>query len=134
MKISATIDTGDDGHELVVATEGRRQTLPVPAKPGGGSAVNGGELLFAALATCFCNDVYREAKKRGTTVHRVHIEVEGEFGGEGEPARNVVYRATVQAEASPEEVEELIRHTDSVAEIQNTLRQGVNVVLAHEPS
>jgi organic hydroperoxide reductase OsmC/OhrA len=64
MKISATIDTGDDGHDLVVATERRRQTLPVPAKTGGGSAVNGGELLFAALATCFCNDVYREAKKR----------------------------------------------------------------------
>jgi hypothetical protein len=43
----------------------------------------------------------------------------------------VGYRVTVQAEASPEEVEDLIRHTDSVAEIQNMLRQGVNVVLAH---
>ena len=31
--------------------------------PGRGSAVNGGEFLVLALATCYCNDLYREAER-----------------------------------------------------------------------
>jgi uncharacterized OsmC-like protein len=87
-----------------------------------GSLANGGELLFLALATCYCNDVYREAAKRGIAVERVEVEVEGEFGGVGEPARNVTYHARVTARASEANIQELMAHTDRVAEIQNTLR------------
>lgn len=78
--------------------------------------------MFLALATCYCNDIYREAAKRGLRVEQVEVEVEGNFGAEGEPAKNVTYRAKVTAQASEAEIRELMSHTDRVAEIQNTLR------------
>lgn len=87
-------------------------------------------MLFLALATCYCNDIYREAGKRGLAVEQVEVNVEGEFGAEGEPARNVTYRAKVVAQASESEIRDLIRHTDTVAEIQNTLRVLTPVTLA----
>jgi uncharacterized OsmC-like protein len=67
-----------------------------------GSSANGDELLFLALATCYCNDIYREARKRGIEVERVQVEVTGEFGGEGEPAREIRYNASVDAKAPRE--------------------------------
>ena len=112
-------------------TEGSEKSLAIPPKvDGSGSSVNGGELLFLALATCYCNDIYREARKRGIEIERVKVEVTGEFGGEGEGARNIGYHASVDARAPEREVLELMRYTDTVAEIQNTLRQGSDVVLA----
>jgi uncharacterized OsmC-like protein len=87
-------------------------------------------LLFLALATCYCNDIYREAAKRGLRVESVEVEVEGDFGAEGEPAQNVTYRAKVAAQASEGEIRELMSHTDRVAEIQNTLRVGTPVTLS----
>jgi uncharacterized OsmC-like protein len=59
--------------------------------------VNGGELLFLALATCHCNDIYREAAKRGIQIDEVDVTVEGEFGAEGECAKQIVYRPRVKA-------------------------------------
>jgi uncharacterized OsmC-like protein len=103
----------------------------VPPKPTGfGSSANGGELLFLALATCYCNDIYREAAKGGISVERVEVEVEGDFGAEGTSAKNVSYRAQVAAKASPEEIRALMNHTDQVVEIQNTLRVGTPVTLS----
>jgi organic hydroperoxide reductase OsmC/OhrA len=111
-------------------TGAREHSLTIPSNAAGlGSGTNGGELLFLALATCYCNDIYREAGKRGIEVERVQVEVTGEFGSEGEGARNIRYSASVDARAPREEVLELMRHTDSVAEIHNTLRQASPVVL-----
>jgi uncharacterized OsmC-like protein len=42
-------------------------------------------LLFLALATCYCNDIFREAAKQGLKIDGVEVKVEGEFGAEGEP-------------------------------------------------
>ncbi len=56
--------------------------------------------------------------------------MEGDFGAEGEPARNVTYRAKVTAQAGAAEIQELMRQTDRVAEIQNTLRAGTPVTLS----
>ena len=58
------------------------------------------------------------------------MEVEGEFGAEGEPARNVSYRAKVTAQASEAQIRELLSHTDRVAEIHNTLRLETPVILS----
>ena len=93
-----------------------------PKSTGFGSNTNGGELLFLALATCYCNDIYREAAKREIKIKEVEVEVEGNFYEEGKPARNVTYRAKVIGEASKEALRELVKYTDKVAEIQNTLR------------
>jgi hypothetical protein len=64
-------------------------------------------------------------------VERVEVEVGGDFGAEGEPAKNVTYGAKVFAQASEEEIREMMRFTDTVAEIQNTLRVITPVTLSH---
>ncbi|WP_342117567.1 hypothetical protein [Pseudoduganella sp. OTU4001] len=65
MKIAATVRNSLNAHEAHVTTNGVTQSLPVPSKSTGkGSAVNGGKFLMLALATCYCNDVYREAERR----------------------------------------------------------------------
>lgn len=137
MKFSARVENSRGSHHVWLKSGDREHSLTIPPKQDGfGSSSNGGELLFLALATCYCNDIYREARKRGIDIQKVVVEVAGEFGGEGEPARKIFYRASVAAKARREQILDLMRHTDSVAEIQNTLRQSSPVVLsemdAHE--
>ena len=123
MKIRAKVENSRDNHQVTLQTNDTDHSLAIPPKTTGyGSSANGGELLFLALATCYCNDIYREAAKRNIPVDRVEVEVDGDFGAEGEPAKNVVYRARVAAQASDEEIQEMLRFVDTVAEIQNTLR------------
>ncbi|HEY9137603.1 MAG TPA: OsmC family protein [Terriglobus sp.] len=132
MVIAATVLNKNGHHQTSVRTGNNQQSLTIPAKfEGQGSAVNGGELLFLALATCYCNDIYREAKDRDIPIDSVQVEVSGNFGGRGEPAQNIQYKATIQSSAPREQVLELMRHTDTVAEIHNTLRRSTPVTL-HE--
>lgn len=130
MRIAARLRNDAQGHEVLIDTDGRTQPLAIARKTSGrGSAVNGGELLMLALATCYCNDIFREAAARGIEVESVEVEVESEFGAAGEPARSIGYRASVRANADPEAIRALMAHTDAVSEIQNTLRAGVAVRL-----
>ena len=131
MKINARVQNSEGQHQVTLRTNDNVHSLDIPPRSTGfGSSANGGELLFLAMATCYCNDVYREAAKRGLKVERVEVEVEGDFGAEGEPASNVTYRAKVAAQASEAEIRDLMRQTDRLAEIQNTLRAGTAVVLS----
>ena len=130
MKISARVENSHNHHHVTLATNDQTHTLDIPPKATGyGSSANGGELLFLALATCYGNDIYREAAARGIEVTAVEVEVSGDFGAPGEPARHITYRAKVTGRGSAAELEALARHTDSVAEIQNTLRAGAAVRL-----
>jgi organic hydroperoxide reductase OsmC/OhrA len=130
MKISARVQNSEGQHQITLQTNDHVHALTIPPRSTGfGSSANGGELLFLALATCYCNDVYREAAKRGISVEQVEVEVSGDFGAEGEPAKNVAYRARVIAQASEADIRELMNQTDRVAEIQNTLRAGTPVTL-----
>ena len=130
MRIGAQIHNQEGKHKVRLTTNDEAHSLTIaPKVTGFGSSTSGGELLFLALATCFCNDVYREAEKQGIPVQSVDVSVEGDFGEPGEPARNVVYRARVTARASQEEIRSLIQHTDQVTEIQNTLRSATPVIL-----
>lgn len=132
MRIFTRLENAQGQLQVQVRTNDSRQPLSLPAKPAGfGSAVNGGELLLTALAVCYCNDIYREAAKRGMRVERVEVEVDAEFGAEGEPAQNVVYRVKVAAHAGAGEIQALTAFTDQVAEIHNTLRVPTPVTLAH---
>ncbi|HEU4669186.1 MAG TPA: OsmC family protein [Dyella sp.] len=129
MQISAFVRSGGE-HEVQVSTGGTTQALTVPPKPDGhGSAVNGGEFLMLALATCYCNDLYREAQRLGIVLTRVEVEAHAEFAGVGLAARDIRYRARVESPASPEQIGDLIRQTDAVAEVHNTVRAGVPVTL-----
>ena len=133
MKISAQIKNRPGHHVATVRTNENEQQLSIPPKAAGaGSSVNGGELLFLALATCYCNDIYREAAKQGIEVEQVEVTVSGEFGGPGDPARNISYHAKLKAMADEQTILALLAHTDAVAEVQNTLRQGVDVKLIPE--
>lgn len=131
LRISAQVKSRKGDHEVNLETNDSNHSLDIaPKAEGFGSSVNGGELLFLALATCYCNDIYREAKKRGIKVHNVQVEVSGEFNeAGGSRAENVTYKAIVEAEADEDAILELMRYTDMVAQIQNTLRAGVRVTL-----
>ena len=132
MKISARIENHFNHHEVTVSTENNVKTIAIASRADGyGSSVNGGELLFLAMATCFCNDIYREAAKRKMQIDSVEVWVDGEFGSEGEPAKKVEYRTRVVAPAhTREEIESLIQYVDNIAEIHNTLRQGISLKLS----
>ena len=131
MKISARIHNHEGEHQVSLSTNGNVHSLSIaPKATGFGSSVNGGELLFLALATCYCNDIYREAAKRGIRVESVEVEVEGEFGSEGKSARDVRYHAKIAAQAGAEAIRALAAETDRVAEIQNSLRAAIPVTLS----
>jgi len=128
MLIEAHIENERQRHAIELRTDGSRHSIAVaPRSSGFGSSANGGELLCLALATCYCNDLYREAEKRNIAVVRVEVDAYAEFGAAGEPATRLRYRATVAARATESEIRELMVHTDRVAEIQSTLRKGTDV-------
>lgn len=129
MKFSARIQNKSGDRQIRLSVGEKEQSLTIAPRSGGGSGLTGGELLFLALATCYCNDIYREAAAQNIKVNGVEVEVEGDFEAPGRPASNIVYRAKVDADATEEQIRELMVHTDSVAEIQNTLRVGTPVRL-----
>lgn len=130
MKISAIIKSSFNQLQTSVQTNDASKELQIAPKPAGyGSSVNGGELLMLALATCYCNDIYREAAKRNINIKNVEVECHCDFGGEGEPGSNFKYKVNIESDASPSEIEYLVQQTDRVAEIHNTLRKGLEVTL-----
>ena len=132
MKISAHVLNSHKNHQVLLKSDSNEHSISIqPNSTGFGSSINGGEMLFLALATCYCNDIYREAAKREIKIKEVEVEVEGNFYEEGKPARNVTYRAKVIGKASKEDLKELVKYTDKVAEIQNTLRVETPVSLSN---
>ncbi|MCZ7543492.1 MAG: OsmC family protein [Anaerolineae bacterium] len=94
-----------------------------------GLGYNGGELLLLAIGACYCNDIFREAAKLDIAVKSVHIDVEGDWGGEPVRAQNVSFAVRVEADGDEAQIRALIEHTDRVAEIHNSLRHGTSVTL-----
>lgn len=134
MEISASVRNAGADHAVTVRTGDTVQPLCIPAKSAGrGSSVNGGELLMLALATCYCNDLYREAARLGIALHAVEVEATAHFPGVGLAASDIRYRARVSSPADPATLAELLRQTDAVAEVHNTVRSGLPVVLVDEP-
>ena len=128
MEISATLQNGRGAHRVSVSTAGSAQQVAIAPKDSGqGSAVNGGELLMLALATCYCNDLYREAAQLGIALDHVEVEARADFDGVGMAARNVRYRARIESPAPAARIEALLDRTDAVAEVHNTLRAGAAV-------
>lgn len=127
MQISARLRNAPGTHTVNVTTAGQAKSLPIAGRPGGGSAVNGGEFLMLALATCYCNDLYREAARLQIELTEVEVEASAEFDGVGLAARDIAYRARITSPAAADRIEQLLRETDAVAEVHNTLRAGVAV-------
>jgi organic hydroperoxide reductase OsmC/OhrA len=130
VRIEASVRNSGSSHEATVRTDGNTRSLCIPAKAsGGGSAVNGGEFLMLALATCYCNDLYREAQRLGIAIEAIQVEATAEFVARGLSATNVTYKAKVKSSEPKERIDKLLLETDAVAEIHNTLRQQVPVQL-----
>jgi organic hydroperoxide reductase OsmC/OhrA len=131
MIITSAIRNSRNRNDIVVSTSGIEKRISIPAKAeGSGSSVNGGELLFLSLATCFCNDIYREAAKRKMNIVSVDVRVSGEFGKEGESGSNITYQVKIDApDHRQKEIDDLISHVDKIAEIHNTVRRGVEIKL-----
>lgn len=131
MQVSATIKSNIHQLQTAVETNGSTKEITIAPKATGlGSSVNGAELLLLSLATCFCNDIYREAEKRKISVSSVEVIVNAVFGAEGEPGSGFTYKTNIVADASAAEIDNLITETDKVAEIHNTLRKGIRITLA----
>ena len=130
MKILASLYSIRGDHQVKVESKGISKVLNIESGINGlGSSINGGEFLFLAIATCFCNDLYREAGKIGIEIDKVEVEVTGDFNAEGAAGSNIQYKVKLEGKASDEELNRLIIITDRVTEIQNTLRKGVEVTL-----
>jgi organic hydroperoxide reductase OsmC/OhrA len=133
MEISATVTSSASAHVSTVRTGAVSQALAVPAKATGfGSAVNGGEFLMLALATCYCNDLYREAARLRIPIKGIEVEATAEFPGVGLAATNIRYRAVVKSSANAAAIAQLLRETDAVAEVHNTVRAGIPVELLRQ--
>lgn len=130
MNISAIIENASGKNDITVETNGNQKSIHIPVKENAqGSSVNGGELLFLALATCFSNDLYREASRRQLILNSVTVRVTGNFGKEGEAASNIKYDVDIKSDHPKEVISRLILDVDKVAEVHNTLRQGIPVHL-----
>jgi len=130
MKISASIKSNFNHHDIVVQTDDIAKEMNIsPQSNGFGSSVSGTELLLLSLATCFCNDLYREAANRHLLISGVEVIFSGEFGTEGEADTNFTYTAYVNSDAPSWKIGELIKYTDQIAEVHNILRKGVSITL-----
>ena len=128
MDIKAVVWNSREGHSVAVSTGETTQSLEVPARRGGvGSGVNGGEFLLLALATCYCNDLYREASRLGLQLDGVEVEATAKFEDVGLAASDIRYRARINSPEPAAAIEALLEATDAVAEVHNTLRAGVPV-------
>lgn len=128
VEIRALADTS-----LAVGFSGSRTVTIDRTKEAGGMGLgfNGGELLLLAVGGCYSNDLFREAAKRGINVRGVQVTVSADWGGDPVRAQNVTYSVRIEAEAPQEVIQKLIRHTDQVAEIHNSLRYGTEVTLVN---
>ena len=117
-------------HKIELNAGANDHSVEILSQPSGfGSSVSGGELLFLALATCYCNDLYRESSKFGVAVQGVEVEVFGDFQGPGLPTERIQYRVKVFSSSSVEEVQLLLKHVDEIAEIQQTVRRMTPVTM-----
>ncbi len=96
---------------------------------GGGLGFNGAQLLYLAIAGCVSNDLFREAQKKGIKLTHAKISVRGDFTGDPCVSTEIAYDIEIDGEASREQLEELVRHVDRIAEIPNSLRLGTAVRL-----
>ncbi len=100
MQITAKVVSSSGTYEANVSTGESSQRLTIaPKSDGRGSSVNGGEFLMLALATCYCNDLDREAQRLGVSIESSEVEASAEFLGIGLAATNITYRAHIRSTA-----------------------------------
>ncbi len=130
MNIIARLNNHSNIHSVTVETNGVMRELSIPVKRIGFRL--GGErwwLLCLALATYFCNDLYREALKKGLRSGTLELRLRLSLARLEHPDIISGIQLKWKEMLHPKKIEALIRYTDTVSEIQNTLRHGASVVL-----
>ena len=120
-----------DGGPTAVASSGPFALVTDRPAAGGGRGLgfNGGQLLYAAIAGCYSNDLYREAAALGIELTRVAISVDGDFPKRGEPSTPITVDLEVEGDAPEECLRELVKLVDRIAEIPNSIRGTTPVEL-----
>jgi len=113
-----------DGGPTAVLSSGPFTVLADrPAAAGGrGLGFSGGQLLYASIAACVSNDLYREAATLGIHLTRVAVTVDGDFPARGEPSSRITVDVELEGDASEARLDELLAIVDRVAEIPNSIR------------
>ena len=111
-------------------TNGLSLVADRPSAAGGrGLGFSGGQLLYLSIAACVSNDLYREAGTMGIPLRRVSVEVDGDFPSRGSASTPIDVAVTIDADAPDAVVDQLLAEVDRVAEIPNSLRGTVPVVI-----
>jgi hypothetical protein len=92
------------------------------------SGFDGAEPL--EIGGCSGNDIFREAGKRGILVRNVQAKVRSDWSGEPVRAQNVSFDEAVEADASQQDILDLIDRTDPVAEVPKLIVLRTRVKLA----
>lgn len=131
MRCTARLRNNPDRLGIEVSAAAHSASLSIEPKQGGrGSSVSGGEMLMAALAICYCNDVYREAARLQIELSEVEVECAAEFPAEGAPAGGISYSVRMAGNASESRLREVAALADERAEVHNTVRTSVPVKLS----
>jgi putative redox protein len=120
-----------DGGPTAVLSSGPYSVLadrPVAAG-GRGLGFNGGQLMYASIAACVSNDLYREAATLGIRLSRVAITVDGEFPARGKPSTPITVDVELEGDVSEDRLSELLAVVDSVAEIPNSIRPTTPITI-----
>jgi organic hydroperoxide reductase OsmC/OhrA len=120
-----------DGGPTAVASSGAYSVMTDRPTSGGGRGLgfNGGQLLYAAIAGCYSNDLYREAATMAIPLRRVAITVDGDFPARGTPSTPISVDLEVEGEAGEARLRELVAVVDQLAEIPNSIRGTTPVAL-----
>jgi len=127
MMTTGDVPTMSDSSLAAGSAGPRTVTIDRAQETGGyGLGFNGGELLLA-IGGCYSQRYFREGGKRGISVRNVQVTVRADWSGEPVREQNVSVDVAVEADATQEDILDLIQHTNRVAEIPNSLRFGTEV-------
>ena len=86
----------------------------------------GAHLLHLAAAACVLNDLFREADARGIRLDGVRVAASGGFDDDWR-STGISYQVEVDSPADAQDLAELVRHVDDIAEIPRALQSGIAV-------
>ena len=125
-----TVSLGDGSATAIGSGGPFTLVVDRPAEAGGGGlGFSGGQLLNLAVAGCVSNDLFREAARTGMALNRVTVRVRSDYAGSPAVSTPIEYEVEIDADASDEEIADLIALVDEIAEIPNSIRNGTEVRL-----
>ncbi len=112
-----------------------------PGLLGQDTAPNPSEAVLAALGSCLSVGIHANAVMRGITLTKLELELEGDINitgvwGIGDLTEkrlgftDVRVKVDLEGDASREELENLVAHSNAWSPVANTLRNPVNLEVA----